>query len=496
MMLEQATAFAPASVGNVGVGFDILGHTIVGPGDRATVRRIEAPKVRIAAIRGCAVELPLEAARNTAGAALIAMIEDLKPPFGFEIELDKGIAYGSGMGGSAASCVAALVAANALLDSPLTREQLYPYALAGEAVASGGYHGDNVGAMLLGGIVLATPDRLVRIPAPSQVALCTCAPRSDAGNAPRARGIEGRLCADRVHRPEHEPCAGAQRLSSRRCRPGSRRTARCADRTPARVADSGFRPRQAGSARSPRTRREHFRRRPERVRLVRLARRGRTRGTGDARRLRGKRHSAAKPSSRESMARQRDSSLEISQHAWRRARGQPERGDHGRHGQRRRTVCAERSAETRCHRVRRRCGVARNRGPLARAILRRRCARPGPHRNLQRGIHVRSALARTADAARSRPRTFPRPDRGIQGLRRTLPRCDHAPPPARRVDTADDTRGDFRRHRRRSRRGVFRLAGLSRRDPLPRRPRIAAPGAPARLPRRQRHRPARRRFVR
>jgi homoserine kinase len=168
MMAEQATAFAPASVGNIGVGFDILGHTIVGPGDRATVRRTEAPKVRIAAIRGCAVELPLEAARNTAGAALIAMIEDLKPPFGFEIELDKGIAYGSGMGGSAASCVAALVAANALLDSPLTRDQLYPYALAGEAVASGGYHGDNVGAMLLGGIVLATPSRLVRIPAPSK----------------------------------------------------------------------------------------------------------------------------------------------------------------------------------------------------------------------------------------------------------------------------------------------------------------------------------------
>jgi len=72
------------------------------------------------------------------------------------------------MGGSAASCVAALVAANALLDSPLTREQLYPYALAGEAVASGGYHGDNVGAMLLGGIVLATPDRLVRIAAPAK----------------------------------------------------------------------------------------------------------------------------------------------------------------------------------------------------------------------------------------------------------------------------------------------------------------------------------------
>jgi homoserine kinase len=122
--------------------------------------------VRISAIRNCRVDLPFDATLNTAGAALIAMRNSLHFPFGFDIELDKGIAFGSGMGGSAASCVAALVAANALLDAPLSREQLYPFALAGEAVASGGLHGDNVGAMLLGGIVLATADKLVRIPAP------------------------------------------------------------------------------------------------------------------------------------------------------------------------------------------------------------------------------------------------------------------------------------------------------------------------------------------
>ena len=166
-MISEATAFAPASVGNIGVGFDILGHTISGPGDRATVRRVDATTVRIAAIRGCAVELPLDSELNTAGAALIAMRDALKLPFGFEIELDKGIPFGSGMGGSAASCVAALVAANALLDPPLRRRDLYPYALAGEAVASGGYHGDNVGPMLLGGIVLATAHQLVRIAAPA-----------------------------------------------------------------------------------------------------------------------------------------------------------------------------------------------------------------------------------------------------------------------------------------------------------------------------------------
>ena len=165
-MKDFAKAFAPASVGNVGVGFDILGHVIEGVGDIVTVRRIDAPEVRITAIRGATVDLPMDAPGNTAGASLLALREALELPFGFEVEIDKGIPLGSGMGGSAASCVAALVATNELLDTPLSREALYPFALTGEAVASGGRHGDNLGPMLLGGLVLSTAERLVRIPVP------------------------------------------------------------------------------------------------------------------------------------------------------------------------------------------------------------------------------------------------------------------------------------------------------------------------------------------
>ncbi len=164
--LDRACAWSPASVGNVGVGFDILGHSLDGAGDRAEVRRIDAPQVRIEAIEGCITDLPREARANTAGAALLALREALDLPFGFAVRLHKGIALGSGMGGSAASCVAALVAANALLDAPLSRPALYPFALEGEAVASGGRHGDNLGSMLLGGLVLATHDRLLRIAVP------------------------------------------------------------------------------------------------------------------------------------------------------------------------------------------------------------------------------------------------------------------------------------------------------------------------------------------
>jgi len=166
--LREARAFSPASVANVAVGFDLLGYAVPDVGDTVTVRRIDAPEVRIAAIRGAAVELPLDAPSNTAGAALIALRQALGLTYGFEVEIDKGIPLSSGMGGSAASCVAALVAANALLDMPLSREQLYLYSLEGEAVASGSRHGDNLGPMFLGGLVLSTLERLVPVPVPSQ----------------------------------------------------------------------------------------------------------------------------------------------------------------------------------------------------------------------------------------------------------------------------------------------------------------------------------------
>jgi homoserine kinase len=151
----EATAFAPASSANLGSGFDLLGHSLDGWRDIATVRRIDTPDVRIEAIEGVVTALPERAQDNTAGAALIAMRAALSLPFGFAVRLRKGIPLGSGLGGSAASAVAAVVAANALLDASLPREALYPFALDGEAVASGSRHGDNIAPSLLGGLVAA-----------------------------------------------------------------------------------------------------------------------------------------------------------------------------------------------------------------------------------------------------------------------------------------------------------------------------------------------------
>ncbi|MHB8424629.1 MAG: homoserine kinase [Gammaproteobacteria bacterium] len=166
---HQATASAPACVGNVAVGFDFLGHTILGPQDQATIRRIPDALVRISVVRGITRDIPLAAAQNTAGAALMPLRRTLNLPFGFEIELDKGIPLASGMGGSAASCVAALVAANALLEHPVALDVLYQCAFDGESLASGARNGDNIGPMLFGGLVIATPERVVPVPVPSHL---------------------------------------------------------------------------------------------------------------------------------------------------------------------------------------------------------------------------------------------------------------------------------------------------------------------------------------
>jgi homoserine kinase len=151
---KSAQAFAPASVGNVGVGFDILGHTVAALGDRVRAWRRAEPGVSIRAITGVVADLPLAAEKNTAGMAVVAMQRDLGLSYGFELEIEKGIPLGSGLGGSAASAVAAVVAAAALVETPLDRTQLLMFAMQGEAVASGSVHVDNIAPSLFGGLVL------------------------------------------------------------------------------------------------------------------------------------------------------------------------------------------------------------------------------------------------------------------------------------------------------------------------------------------------------
>jgi homoserine kinase len=168
----SATAFAPASIGNVAVGFDILGQAVAALGDRVRAVRCAERGVVIRSITGVVQDLPLAAEKNTAGMAALAMQRELDLPFGFELYIEKGIPLGSGLGGSAASAVAAVVAAAALVDQPLERTRLLKFAMQGEAVASGSVHVDNIAPSLFGGLVLTVGidhPRTKQIPVPPAV---------------------------------------------------------------------------------------------------------------------------------------------------------------------------------------------------------------------------------------------------------------------------------------------------------------------------------------
>jgi len=150
----SATAFAPASVGNVAVGFDVLGLSVTALGDRVRAVRRPEPGVAIRSVAGVVHDLPLVAERNTAGMAVLAMQRSLDLPFGFDLDIEKGIPLGSGLGGSAASAVAGVVAAAALIDRAVPMNELLKFAMQGEAVASGTVHVDNIAPSLYGGLVL------------------------------------------------------------------------------------------------------------------------------------------------------------------------------------------------------------------------------------------------------------------------------------------------------------------------------------------------------
>lgn len=170
--VDEVTTFAPGSIGNVAVGYDVLGSAVSGIGDRVTVRRLDEPVVRMGAITGCVTNLPTVPADNTAGAAVQSLLAETVEDVGFEISIEKGIPLRSGLGGSAASAVGAVVGAASLLSGSWSKETLLTHALTGEEVASGERHPDNVVPILLGGLVLTRevdPPDLVSLPVPARI---------------------------------------------------------------------------------------------------------------------------------------------------------------------------------------------------------------------------------------------------------------------------------------------------------------------------------------
>ena len=195
-MSESVTAFAPASIGNLGVGFDMLGLALADVGDRVVARRIDEAGIRVAEVRGLDGEphpyLSTDPDHNTASIAAKALWNDYGDTHGVELEVHKGVPLQSGMGSSAASAVAAAYAVNQLLGTPLETEKLLSYALVGEQYASGGLHADNVAPSLLGGMVFCPNVLLpetISLPVPDGVSVVLLHPELQVNTAHARRKL-------------------------------------------------------------------------------------------------------------------------------------------------------------------------------------------------------------------------------------------------------------------------------------------------------------------
>ena len=168
--MEEVKVFCPATVSNVGPGFDLLGFAVEAPGDELLVRTNDEAKLRL--FNESESELPLAPTENIAAISAQALLDDLASKQGFDLVFLKKINPGSGLGSSAASCVAAVVGVNELLGSPYDTAALLPYAMEGEKSASGCMHADNVAPALLGGFTLIRsydPLDIKHIPYPSDL---------------------------------------------------------------------------------------------------------------------------------------------------------------------------------------------------------------------------------------------------------------------------------------------------------------------------------------
>ena len=182
-MKRSVNVFAPATVANVVCGYDVLGFAVNAPGDEVIMRLRDEPGVIITKISGDEGRLPYDPAKNTVSLSVQHYLNHIgRPDVGVEIELFKKMPIGSGLGSSSASTVAGLFAINTLMDNPLTKMELVPFAMKGEEMACGYGHADNVAPALLGGFVLVRsyePLDIIQLPYPEELYCSIVFPQID-----------------------------------------------------------------------------------------------------------------------------------------------------------------------------------------------------------------------------------------------------------------------------------------------------------------------------
>lgn len=152
--MKKIKVFAPASVSNVGPGFDMMGFALHEPGDEVELKLNTTKEIRIVKIFGDGGKLPLDPKKNTTTGAIKSLLNKYNINIGLDVTVNKKMGIGSGLGSSAASAVAGVFAVNKLLNLKLSKHDLLEHAIAGEFIASGSVHADNVAPALFGGFVL------------------------------------------------------------------------------------------------------------------------------------------------------------------------------------------------------------------------------------------------------------------------------------------------------------------------------------------------------
>ena len=168
--MNQIKIFSPASVSNLCCGFDVLGFSIDGIGDELTITKSTNKGINIKEIKG--YNVPLENNKNTASVAAQALLDHLKINEGFDIEINKRIKPGSGIGSSAASAVGAVYGINKLLGNPLKHVELLKFAMKGEFISSKTAPADNVASALYGGTILVNNREnynVIKLPVPKNL---------------------------------------------------------------------------------------------------------------------------------------------------------------------------------------------------------------------------------------------------------------------------------------------------------------------------------------
>lgn len=196
MLKDSIKVFAPATVANVVCGYDILGFAIDEPGDEIILTKTDSNKITITKIEGDGGKLPKDPDKNVVSHVIRLFLEKINSNQGIDIELYKKMPLNSGMGSSAASSVAALVAVNELMGNPFSRQELLPLAMEGERIACGNAHADNVAPALFGGMVLVRsyePLDALRLPYPKDLSVVSVHPHVDVPTGEARKIIKERI---------------------------------------------------------------------------------------------------------------------------------------------------------------------------------------------------------------------------------------------------------------------------------------------------------------